>query len=98
MAVLKGAWVGTAKLRAGKGKWGHVRGPCGATVLTLQRFGWQMVAPTKLLTDTKSEIDLQEVCPATVGKLIREAAGKRVWKMACSKTLLSLSWGCRGHG
>ncbi len=53
--------------------WSEVKGPIGATILTLHRLGWRMVSPFVLVDDWGEEIPLTKTAPALLETLLREA-------------------------
>jgi len=55
-----------------KRTWSHVRGPSGAVVATLRRIGWEPRSVNRWVTH-RGPINLLEVCPASLSKLVDEA-------------------------
>ena len=54
--------------------WKHVASPGGACVKSAQRIGWQFDSASIVTDHTGRRLDLLELCPKTIAKLIEDAA------------------------
>ena len=61
------------KLEEAKNKWGSVRGPIAATILTARQLGWPFSSPSDIITDNGDKLDLTIDSPAFVGQMVTEA-------------------------
>ena len=61
-------------------KWGSVRGPIAATILTVQRLGWEFKSATELVTGDGDTLDLCVDSPAFVSQEVTKAARKLISK------------------
>ena len=81
-AVLARAWRRQI-LRVGA--WCHVRGPTGATLMSLRRAGWQWPAWHCYLTAGGKLLDLREVCPQDVAAMLKEDLSRKMWQVWCEE-------------
>jgi hypothetical protein len=65
--------TGRANPAVARRAWAEVRGPVGATALTLARIGWRMDSAFVLANNHGDEISLTTTSPALVRHLLREA-------------------------
>ena len=58
--------------------WTTVRGPAGAVVATLRRILWKAECPSLWVTDRGEAVNLDEVSPLTLKKLVDDATERYV--------------------
>jgi len=68
-----------------KPQWRKVRGPAGATFMTLRRLGWSWPAWHAFRTREGVVLDLRETCPMDVGLAAKNAAELQVWRAWVAK-------------
>ena len=79
----------------GEAKWSATRGPIGATVLSLQRIGWQPIRADRWKDDRGVELDLGEFSPAMFAlhlkAAIRRLAERKLAKKVGDQELIGRS-------
>ncbi len=65
---------GRASASAARKAWAEVKGPAGATALTLARLGWSMKSAFAMIDANGGEVPLTATAPALVRHLLKEVA------------------------
>ena len=69
---LQRAWKRQMQEVGLKPSWSKVRGPAGATIMSLRRAGWKWPAWNLMLSRAGLKVQLQEMCPKDVEATIRQ--------------------------
>ena len=68
------------ELDMAKNRWGAVKGPIAAAILSARRLGWKFEAANCLTTDTCTQLDLTLNSPAYISQMKTEAVQRSVAK------------------
>eukprot|EP00959_Pyramimonas_sp_CCMP1952_P153013 3200862-Pyramimonas_sp.AAC.1 len=60
------------------GTWRSIRGPAGAVVMTLKRFGWKATSWDCWYTECGAKLDLHDMGPAALKKVVNQATQRRL--------------------
>ena len=83
---LRRGWQAATDSFEGRPHWSRVRGPIGATMLSLRRIGWALIGPHHIRTDQGHVISLFTTSPSDVKALLVEG----ICRAQCVQLITSL--------
>ena len=66
-------------------QWTQVRGPAGATIMSIRRAGWKWPAWHTFISAEGWKLNLKEKCPQDVAQMLRRDLDRQVWRNWCEE-------------